>query len=688
MLALLGSLLPAAEPEPAAPGDAPASAAPSAEPSPPELPEYETVVRAPAPDATASERRIAGPALASAPRRSTDDLLRLVPGLLVVQHGAEGKGHQFLLRGFDAAHGTDLEVTLEGLPLNEVSNVHGHGYLDLYFIPPEAVQALEVLPGPFQLAQGDFATAGSVRLQLGVPPSERGSRVSYEGGTTNRHRVAVVHAPPQGDGFVVAEAVVDRGFGADRWNRRTAVLARIDGADLGGGPDLLLAYHVGRYGSPNAVRLEDWRSGALDFDDTYTHGLEGRSSHALVSASRTFGRADEWRAQGAVLLHRFALESNYTGWLQHAAAGDFHRQDHDGLEAFASVWWTPEYRLAGRPLTVRAGLEWRGDWFEQEDALIRVPSGAAWQVDRDAAAQVHHLALAAGVSWSVASWLALDLGVRGDLFALVYTDRLDADRRHDDVLGTASPRASLRFPVADDWTLFAAYGRGFRSPEARSAAAGGRPGEDVPLDAWRGGEPQLAVSDSLEAGVRWTFDDLVELTLAGFATFLDRETVFDHVSNTNLELNATRRLGGALALAWRPWSWLELHADLTGVDARFVESDHPVPGAPRLLAAFGVRFRHPCGVRAELSGFYLAPRPLAHGATGAHQLVLDLTVAYRWRFLELRVELENLLDADRLEGEYHFASWFDRDEPRSAIPVTHYTAGPPLGLRAGLTWWF
>jgi outer membrane receptor protein involved in Fe transport len=681
MLALLWPLL---APAPAATGDP--AAQPEPEP-PADLPELESVVHAPAPETTASERRIAGPELQSAPRRSTDDLLRLVPGLLVVQHGAEGKGHQFFLRGFDAAHGTDLEVTLDGLPLNEISNVHGHGYLDLYFIPPEAVGALHVLPGPFDLAQGDFATAGSVRLESGVAEADRGTRLSYQGGTTNRHRVAVVHAPAHSDGFLAAETVTDEGYGQDRWNRRTAFLARIDGRDLAGGPDLLLGFHTGSYGSPNAVRLADRQAGDLEFHDTYTHGLEGRSMHALVSASRTFGAADEWRAQAALMLHRFAIESNYTGWLQHPADGDFRRQDHDGLEAFASAWWTPEYTLAGRPLAVRAGVEWRGDWFEQDDALIRVPSGLPWQVERDAAGQVHHLALAAGASWSVASWLTLDLGLRGDLFGLVFTDRLAGDARHDDLLGTASPRAALRFPLSDDWTLFAAYGRGFRSPEARSVAAGGLPGEDVPLEAWRGGEPQLATSDSVETGVRWTYDDVLELSLAGFATFLDHETVFDHVSNTNLELNATRRLGGALALRWRPWSWLELHADLTGVDARFVESDNPVPGAPRLLTTFGVRFRHPCGVRAELSGFYLAPRALAHGATGAHQLALDATAAYRWRFLELRVEVENLLDADWPEGEYHFASWFDRDEPRSSIPVTHYTAGPPLELRAGLTLW-
>ena len=123
------------------------------------------------------------------------------------------------------------------------------------------------------------------------------------------------------------------------------------------------------------------------------------------------------------------------------------------------------------------------------------------------------------------------------------------------------------------------------------------------------------------------------------------------------------------------------------MDARFVESSNPVPGVPWLLTSFGLVVSHRSGVSASLSGFYMAPRPLAHGATGTHQLVLDATAAYRWRFVELRVELSNLLNWSWHEGEYHFASWFDQSRPRSMIPVTHVTAGTPFDLRASVTFW-
>jgi len=648
------------------------------------MPEFVTEVRAEAPPRTASSRRIGTTELEAAPRRSAEDLFRQVPGLLLVQHGAEGKGHQLFLRGFDAAHGMDVEVRVAGMPVNEVSNVHAHGYLDLYFLPPEAVETLVVRKGPFDLDQGNFAAAGTLDLDLGIAPSERGGRLAYEGGSTNRHRIVVSWAPVDAEDFVVGEALTDDGFGDDRWSRRVAWLGRLDGARLGDGPDIVLGWHVGRHGSPNAVRREDVESGEIGFLEAYTHGLEGRSAHALALAGWRLGEAREVRVSVGTMLRSFLLESNYTGWLQDGDRGDFHRQSHEALTGFASAWWTPRFLLCGRSWTAQLGLEWRGDGFRQEDAPFDPETARRFDPERSATGQVHQATLAAGVTGSAASWFRFAAGVRGDLFGIRFTDRLADPTPSDGIAGAVSPRLSLQFPLPEDWTLFAAYGRGLRSPEARAVAAGRQPSEDVPLETYRGGSASVAASDSVEVGVRGEPWPWLELAAAGFATFLENETVFDHVSNTNVELNATRRLGGDLSVRLRPLPWLRVSLDLTGGEARFVESGRPVPGAPRFLVGFGIAIAHPIGIRAALSGYYLAPRPLAHGAVGTHQATIDLTAAYRWRWIELRLDVENLFDLELPEGQYHFASWFDRGEPRSAIPVTHDTAASPLQVRLGV----
>ncbi|MDQ2719911.1 MAG: TonB-dependent receptor [Bacteroidota bacterium] len=45
------------------------------------------------------------------PARSAQDLLRLVPGLFIAQQVGGGKAEQIFLRGFDADHGTDVNVS-------------------------------------------------------------------------------------------------------------------------------------------------------------------------------------------------------------------------------------------------------------------------------------------------------------------------------------------------------------------------------------------------------------------------------------------------------------------------------------------------------------------------------------------------------------------------------------------------
>ncbi|MEJ7683296.1 MAG: Plug domain-containing protein [Segetibacter sp.] len=61
------------------------------------------------------------------PVRNTQELLRLVPGLFVAQHAGGGKARTNFLRGFDCDHGTDIQVSVDGLPVNMVSHAHGRG---------------------------------------------------------------------------------------------------------------------------------------------------------------------------------------------------------------------------------------------------------------------------------------------------------------------------------------------------------------------------------------------------------------------------------------------------------------------------------------------------------------------------------------------------------------------------------
>jgi outer membrane cobalamin receptor len=56
---------------------------------------------------------------------SSQEILRKVPGLFIGQHAGGGKAEQIFLRGFDIDHGTDIAISVDGMPVNMVSHAHG-----------------------------------------------------------------------------------------------------------------------------------------------------------------------------------------------------------------------------------------------------------------------------------------------------------------------------------------------------------------------------------------------------------------------------------------------------------------------------------------------------------------------------------------------------------------------------------
>ena len=133
------------------------------------------------------------------PIGSVQDILRVTPGLVMVQHSGGGKANQYFLRGFDADHGTDLALSIDGVPINMVSHAHGQGFADTNFIIPEVVERVEITKGPYFANQGDFATAGAVNLvsRDGFEHSSLGVRLGRLARTRNAGVPRRSHREPQ-----------------------------------------------------------------------------------------------------------------------------------------------------------------------------------------------------------------------------------------------------------------------------------------------------------------------------------------------------------------------------------------------------------------------------------------------------------------------------------------------------------
>jgi hypothetical protein len=115
---------------------------------------------------SASEGVVSNSELQLTPQYRPGQLLETIPGLIVTLHSGEGKANQYLLRGYNLDHGTDLETYVDGIPINQVTHAHGQGYTDMNFVVPELTDGLTYTKGPYYAYVGDFGAVGSVRMNV------------------------------------------------------------------------------------------------------------------------------------------------------------------------------------------------------------------------------------------------------------------------------------------------------------------------------------------------------------------------------------------------------------------------------------------------------------------------------------------------------------------------------------------
>jgi outer membrane receptor protein involved in Fe transport len=116
--------------------------------------------------ATASQGSVTQTELSLRPVYRVGQLLESTPGLVVTAHSGEGKANQYLVRGFNLDHGTDIANFVDDMPINRPTNTHGQGYSDVNFEIPELAQGLDYTKGPYYAAAGDFGAVATTHLKL------------------------------------------------------------------------------------------------------------------------------------------------------------------------------------------------------------------------------------------------------------------------------------------------------------------------------------------------------------------------------------------------------------------------------------------------------------------------------------------------------------------------------------------
>ena len=617
-------------------------------------PDYTTVVVAPRPISAASSFAVQERAFNLRPIASVQDILRVTPGLLMVQHSGGGKANQYFLRGFDADHGTDLALSIDGMPINLVTHAHGQGYADTNFIIPEIVERVEITKGPYFAGQGDFATAGAVNMvsRDDFEHSSAGAGfVDSPGHGEAGYRALAIASPKFDRAKATFAAEIGRTNGPfdhpdswDRyklWNKVTVPFGAASSVTVGE-----MSY-AGNWNGSGQIPARAVEEGLIDRFGSIDPSEGGNTArHQVFAALRLRPtESSELRALAYAATYRFNLFSNFTLWLDDATNGDEIEQIDRRLIYGGRVSYRVLRHLGPVLLDTTIGGEVRNDdihlelWHTNQRQQIQ----PAFRND-----DVHESFLAAFVNEEItpAKWLRLDLGGRVDLLSFAVDSHVDSSNSGVGAAHQWSPKTSLVVSPIESRSatldLYVNYGHGFHSNDVRGVFPPSSQSPVTPLTRAKGEE----IGTRAHLWGRW------DLAAALWQLDLENETVWDGDNGTTAVGGATTRRGVEFETRYEFTSWLAADLDLTYTHSQFSKDNENGGGlalAPKTTWAGGLSARHALGpgvARAGLRFFGIGDRPATDdGALVAPGFTeVDLHLGYRHRWFDVAFDVENLLD--------------------------------------------
>jgi hypothetical protein len=529
---------------------------------------------------TASEGVVADQELQLTPQYRPGQLLETVPGLIVTLHSGEGKANQFLMRGYNLDHGTDLETYVDGMPVNQPTHAHGQGYTDLNFMVPELADEITYTKGPYYANVGDFGAVGSVQVNY---RDEIADQVAATIGTLGFERVLVAGSESSGDGHLLGFAEVQHYDGPfvtpDDARKVNLVLRYAEGDEHNGYSVTGMYYHqVWTNTTDIPIRaitegLVPNRFGTLDPTD----GGHAQRASLSVNYRATLGDG-QFSASGYFIYNQLHLFNDFTHFLIDPVHGDQEDQFENRRVTGGAASYTLPVPLGLIDNQVAVGALMRYDLL----GVGRLPSEdqvpLSSQFDPPSYSNDDQVYLFSGAAFvqAVTHWsstIRTVLGLRDD-----YQHGTDVDylaSLHETAGytngGTAQqsllqPKGSFIYTPSDRLEFYLAAGRGFHSADLRGV------NQDTSVDLGLPHTPLLARQEGQEVGVRATVQSNLVLTLAVYNLWQQSETIIDPDVGQDTAGPPSRRYGYELNITYQANDWLEIYGSYSGDHTRFT---HP-----------------------------------------------------------------------------------------------------------------
>ena len=622
------------------------------------------------------------------PVNTSQDLLQLVPGLFIAQHAGGGKAEQIFFRGFDIDHGTDLQVSVDGMPVNMVSHAHGQGYADLHFTIAETVDKLQVHKGPYNARFGDFATSGTVEFL--TKNSLDKSEIKVEGGMFNTFR-AVGQFDLLGkkhlltkrteNAYIAGEfAYTDAYFKSPQGFGRYNLFGKYTG-QLGERTHLTLSGSTfsAKWDASGQVPERAVQNGTIDrfgaIDDREGGNTQRTNAYAtLVSGTLNGG---SFKNQIYFVKYDFELFSNFTFFANDSVNGDMIAQTDDRTIMGYNGSYAVNTHLGSRSLKLVAGAGLR---YDQADIALKnavervvfdtIVSGTVDQIN----AGVY-----ADATLEVTERFSVNLAARLDVFRYNYGDSRGADSLSGNKLQQrVSPKLNFTYALNDRVQLYLRTGMGFHSNDARA----------VVMD---NANRTLPRAYGVDIGSTFKPAPRMLVNAAFFGLYLESELVYVGDGGVVETSDATQRMGLDLSIRYQLTKRLFVDLDLNLVQAKLINApkgEDQIPLAPRFTTIGGLAYVQDRGLNASLRFRHIADRPAneTNGVVAKGYFLVDAKVSYRFTAFEVGATVENLFNVDWNQAQFDTESRLRNEtEPVSEL---HFTPGTPFFLKGFVSYRF
>ncbi|MCP1382924.1 TonB-dependent receptor [Runella salmonicolor] len=624
---------------------------------------------------------------------NSQEILRMVPGLFIGQHAGGGKAEQIFLRGFDIDHGTDIQLTVDGMPVNMVSHAHGQGYADLHFVIPELIQGVDFKKGPYHAEKGNFTTAGWVNFRTRNALDR--SFVKLEAGQFGTYRAVAgldllgnrlksgKNRDKNQSAYLASEYSYSNSYFDNPQDfKRLNIMGKYHGhlspttyLTLTGSTFWSKWNHSGQI--PDRA-IESGLTGFFGSVDP-TEGGETSRTNVNVQLVTVTPRNHTIKNQLFYGNYNFELYSNFTFFLVDSINGDQIRQkERRNLVGYNGSFST-QNDVGNTQWTTTLGVQYRQDFTKNSE--LSHTKNRTETLNRIQFGNINELnaSVYADELVQVSNRFTINAGLRLDFFRNQYEDLLSAPLTTKQASAAIlSPKLNFYYTFNNRFQLYLNTGRGFHSNDTRVV---------VP----QGGRQILPPAYGSDLGA--IFKPVPKLLINAAAWYLWLQQEFVYVGDAGVVEpgGRTRRQGIDLSVRYQITDHLYADIDVNTTKPRAIgelEGQNYLPLAPVFTTMGGLSVQNNAGFSGSLRYRYIGNRPANedNSIVAKGYFVTDMQANYSRKNYTLGLSVQNLFNTRWKETQFATESRLQGE----AAPVEeiHFTPGTPFFARLSLTVFF